>query len=157
MTFKLANDVLAVSSPIQLGSSIFMIGVFGLAWIFCLLLVWAGDGKYRSAWIPLVVLGLFIPVLVTVLSNHATLVFDGPNGRLHMKEGMLFFSEVHDLPLEQVRGAVVVTSDQADALRVVLSDGTQWQISAYNQMGGKDRASFAINQFLKAHGQPGSL
>lgn len=50
----------------------------------------------------------------------------------------LFETEVNDFPLEQVRGAVVVTSDQADALCVVLSDGSRWQMSAYNQMGGKD-------------------
>ena len=145
-----ANDVLTVISPIWAKFNLVWIG---LSLFFILIFFAKGEGRKP---VPYIFNFIGTAFLIGLTSSHGKIVFDGVHRTVQMTTSVFYRSQVQKYSLDEIQGAAVVTSEQADALRLVLTGGQQVQLTPYNQMGGKDTAAHAINAFLQDHGQPGS-
>ena len=68
----------------------------------------------------------------------------------------LFFRPTHEVyDLAALQGAMIGQSQQSDALRLVFSNGSDIQLTPFNQMDGKNTAAATINQFVQKHGGAG--
>jgi hypothetical protein len=123
--------------------------------VFSALLGWLLTIKYHKSLAPWIWLGLANLVVIGLVSSNATVVLDGNQGKVYITRVLFYYPtrEVYDLAALQ--GASVNDSDQSDALRLVFSNGTDLQLTPYNQMGGKNQAAAAINAFVQKHGGTG--
>lgn len=91
-----------------------------------------------------------------LVTSHATVVLDGTRNTVSVHTVMFFYPQTRHYPLSSLSGATVSTSDESNAVNLVLAGGTGLQLTPFNQMSGKDEAVFAINDFLRRHGGTGS-
>ena len=98
---------------------------------------------------------LLMLAILSFISSHGSIVFDGARGVVHVKIVTFFWPKHYDYPLASVMGASIASSEQSDALRLVFNGGSDLQLTPYNQMGGKGEAAYAINQYIRQHGGPG--
>lgn len=91
-------------------------------------------------------------VVLSVVSAHATVTLDGHQGKIYITRVLFFYPtrEVYDLA--GLQGATIGDSEQSDALRLVFNNGSEVQLTPFNQMGGKNQAAASINQFIQQHG-----
>jgi hypothetical protein len=144
-----SGDILTVIAPIDY---LFCGFVLLCSLIICVLNSYKFGVTKPWPWIwttlgTLLVLGL--------VSSNATVTLNGYQGKVYITR-VLFFYPTHDVyDLAGLQGATIGSSDQSDALRLAFSNGTQLQLTPFNQMGGKNQAAASINQFVQQHGGTG--
>jgi hypothetical protein len=94
-------------------------------------------------------------LVLSVVTANATVRLDGRQGKVYITRVLFFYPTRNVYDLAGLQGATIGSSEQSDALRLVFSNGTQLQLTPFNQMNGKNLAAAAINQFVQQHGGTG--
>jgi hypothetical protein len=115
-----------------------------------ILLALRGGGIDKSALLVIVACGIpFLLISVGFAATWATAVFDGPGGRLEIRQRMFGFSYGdRTLPLATVRLAFVERGTGTGRLAIQLSDGTAVPLGFLTSAEGRQRAEMSINRFL---------
>jgi len=122
------------------------------------LLIWVGvlrmttTSRGHRAGLVALVINLFV---LSVIFTPARVVLDASNGTASISRMMFFIPHHETLPLSNVQGSMVKTSEQSNALVLVMNDGHAVQLTPFDQVGGNDEAAAAINRFLRDHGGAG--
>lgn len=95
-------------------------------------------------------------VVIGLVSSNATVIINPKEGKVHITRVLFFYPTRDVYDFAALTGAAVHDSDQADALRLVFSNGTDLQLTPYNQMGGKNVTAAAINTFVQEHAGSGA-
>lgn len=141
-----SGDVLTVISPIN-----YLLCGF---WLLCSLITGAllsyKYGVTKPA--PWIWNGLATLAVLSVTSASATVTLDAHQGKVFITR-VLFFYPTHNVyDLAGLQEATIGDSQQSNALRLVFSNGSELQLTPFNQMGGKGQAAASINQFIEQHG-----
>lgn len=143
-----SHDVLTVISPIDI---FMMIGIAVVA-AFLMGLFFVLHSRSKVVF-PVF---LLIAVITVGAASNGTITLDAVHGTAVMHSVFFGYPQTFRYPLSSVVGASVASSDESDALRLLFSGGSDYQLTPYNQMRGKGEAAFAINQFLREHDGTGS-
>ncbi|HTF45760.1 MAG TPA: hypothetical protein VK641_17770 [Terriglobales bacterium] len=100
-----------------------------------------------------ILINLFV---ISVIFTPARVVLDAQHGSASISRMMFFIPHHQTLPLSEIQGSMVKTSEQSNALVLILSDGHAVQLTPFDQVRGADEAAAAINRFLRDHGGTGS-
>ncbi len=141
------GDVLTVVSPI----SVWWLGLVLAVSVFLLLVSIDASRKNQA------LLGLLMLAVMGLVTSNATVVFNGTKHTGTVRTVTFFYPTTRHYPLSSILGARIDTSDESDAVNLVLDGGVDLQLTPYNQMSGKGHAVFTINQFLQQHGGTGTL
>jgi hypothetical protein len=122
-----------------------------LVW-FAVLRMTTSPRGHRAGVIAILI-NLFV---ISVVFTPAQVVLDAQHGSASISRLMFFIPHHQTLPLSEIQGSMVKTSDHSNALVLVLNDGHAIQLTPFDQLRGVDEAAAAINQFLRAHGWAGN-
>lgn len=140
-----SGDVLTVISPID-----YLLCGF---WVLCSLLTGAllsyKYGVTKPA--PWIWNALALLAVLSVTSANATVTLDGHQGKVFITRVLFFYPTRNVYDLAGLQAASIGDSDQSNALRLVFSNGSELQLTPFNQMGGKNLAAASINQFIQQH------
>jgi hypothetical protein len=144
-----SGDILTVISPID-----YLLCGF---WLLCsfitgILLSYKYGATKPAPWIWN---ALGTLAVLSVVSANATVTLDGHQGKVYITRVLFFYPTRNVYDLAALQGAALGDSEQSDALRLVFSNGTEVQLTPFNQMGGKNQAATSINQFVQQHGGTG--
>jgi hypothetical protein len=145
-----SGDILTVIAPIDY--------LFCGFWLLCSVLTGAllslKYGVTKPA--PWIWNALATLAVLSVVSAHATVTLDGHQGEVYITRVLFFYPTRDVYDLAGLQGATIGDSDQSNALRLVFNNGTELQLTPFNQMGGKNQAAASINQFVQRHGGTGA-
>jgi hypothetical protein len=144
-----SGDILTIISPID-----YLLCGF---WLLCslitgVLLSYKYGATKPAPWIWNALTTLAV---LSVVSANATVTLDGHQRKVYITRVLFFYPTRAVYDLAGLQGASIGDSDQSDALRLVFSNGTELQLTPFNQMGGKNQAAASINQFVEQHGGTG--
>jgi hypothetical protein len=122
-----------------------------LVWFAVLRMTTTSRG--HRAGVIAILINLFV---ISIVFTPARVVLDAQHGSVSISRLMFFIPHHQTLPLSEIQGSMVKTSDQSNALVLILSDGHAVQLTPFDQVNGTDEAAAAINQFLRAHGGTGN-
>ena len=105
----------------------------------------------------LIPVGLIFAVIAFAVSSNGSITLNARQGTATVHIVSFGYPKTYRYPLASIRSAYVGSSDQSDAMRLMLNAGSELQLTPYNDISGKSEAALATNQFLRAHGGTGYL
>lgn len=105
--------------------------------------IWGG------IWRLLLCAGLIL--LLGIVLGHSRVTLNGDTDSATIEQTYLYRHTQQVIPLSAIDHARVADSNETSAVQLIMTDGSVYQLSDFNQQGNKEAAAMAINRFLQSH------